>query len=51
MPKSSSTFFYADSKEHKLQLLDHMLRDSSLDQAIVFTATKRGADDLADALK
>ncbi|MFV0283551.1 MAG: DEAD/DEAH box helicase [Castellaniella sp.] len=41
---------YADDKAHKLRLLDHLLRDASLDQAIVFTATKRGADDLADLL-
>jgi superfamily II DNA/RNA helicase len=42
--------FYADSMEHKVRLLDHMLRDSSMDQAIVFTATKRGADSLAITL-
>ena len=41
---------YADSIEHKLRLLDHMLRDADMDQAIVFTATKRGADQLADTL-
>ncbi|WP_052355539.1 DEAD/DEAH box helicase [Castellaniella defragrans] len=41
---------YADDKAHKLRLLDHLLRDTTLDQAIVFTATKRGADDLADHL-
>ncbi|MBE0589940.1 MAG: DEAD/DEAH box helicase, partial [Hydrogenophaga sp.] len=41
---------YADDRAHKLRLLDHLLRDTSLDQAIVFTATKRGADDLADHL-
>ncbi|WP_322996006.1 DEAD/DEAH box helicase [Castellaniella sp.] len=41
---------YADDRAHKLRLLDHLLRDTSLDQAIVFTATKRGADDLAEHL-
>ncbi|MFA5664442.1 MAG: DEAD/DEAH box helicase [Castellaniella sp.] len=41
---------YADNPGHKRRLLDHLLRDSDLDQAIVFTATKRGADDLADHL-
>ncbi|MGB6008917.1 DEAD/DEAH box helicase [Castellaniella sp.] len=41
---------YADDRAHKLRLLDHLLRDTTLDQAIVFTATKRGADDLADHL-
>jgi superfamily II DNA/RNA helicase len=35
---------------HKQQLLDHLLRDSSLKQAIVFTATKRDADSLAERL-
>ncbi|MDN5843367.1 MAG: DEAD/DEAH box helicase [Alcaligenaceae bacterium] len=41
---------YADDNAHKLRLLDHLLRDSTLNQAIVFTATKRGADSLADHL-
>ncbi len=44
------TLLYADDGSHKLRLLDHLLRDSELDQAIVFTSTKRGADDLADYL-
>ncbi|NLC36616.1 MAG: DEAD/DEAH box helicase, partial [Alcaligenaceae bacterium] len=44
------TLLYADDSSHKLRLLDHLLRDTELDQAIVFTATKRGADDLADYL-
>jgi len=46
----SQSLLYADDKQHKLRLLDHLLRDATLDQAIVFTATKRGADDLADRL-
>src|SRR3546814_18701590 len=33
-----------------MRRLDHLLRDSNLGQAIVFTSTKRGADDLADRL-
>jgi superfamily II DNA/RNA helicase len=41
---------YADDNGHKQRLLDHLLRDADLNQAIVFTATKRGADDLADRL-
>ncbi|CAM5222346.1 Superfamily II DNA/RNA helicase OS=Castellaniella defragrans OX=75697 GN=HNR28_000115 PE=3 SV=1 [Castellaniella defragrans] len=41
---------YADDRAHKLRLLDHLLRDASMDQAIVFTATKRGADELAGLL-
>lgn len=46
----SQSVLYADDGAHKRRLLDHVLRDASLDQAIVFTATKRGADDLAEAL-
>lgn len=42
---------YADDQGHKFRLLDYLLRDSSLEQAIVFTATKRGADDLAERLE
>jgi len=46
----TQSLLYADDQRHKLRLLDHLLRDADLDQAIVFTATKRGADDLADRL-
>ncbi|MEE8394463.1 MAG: DEAD/DEAH box helicase, partial [bacterium] len=40
----------ADSPEHKHALLKHLLDDPSMTQAIVFTATKRGADRLAKRL-
>lgn len=46
----TQSLLYADDNGHKMRLLDHLLRDASLDQAIVFTSTKRGADDLADRL-
>ena len=46
----TQSLLYADDSGHKLRLLDHLLRDASMDQAIVFTATKRGADDLAEHL-
>ncbi|MEI2415852.1 DEAD/DEAH box helicase [Orrella sp. JC864] len=46
----TQALLYADDPAHKMRLLDHLLRDASLDQAIVFTSTKRGADDLADRL-
>ncbi|WP_454692278.1 DEAD/DEAH box helicase [Achromobacter aloeverae] len=46
----TQSLLYADDLDHKKQLLDHVLRDATLDQAIVFTATKRGADDLAGHL-
>ncbi|MGZ2496029.1 superfamily II DNA/RNA helicase [Ralstonia sp. 151470066-2] len=41
---------FTDDVSHKQQLLDHLLRDASLKQAIVFTATKRDADSLAERL-
>lgn len=41
---------YVDDMSHKNRLLNHVLRDEALKQAIVFTATKRDADTLADSL-
>src|SRR5512144_223702 len=41
---------YVDDMAHKSRLLDHLLRDVDLNQAVVFTATKRDADQLADSL-
>ena len=41
---------YVDDMAHKNRLLDHLLRDVDLNQALVFTATKRDADLLADEL-
>lgn len=41
---------YTDDMSHKEKLLDHLLRDTTLKQAIVFTATKRDADSLAERL-
>jgi len=41
---------FVDDLSHKNRLLDHLLRDASLDQAVVFTATKRDADTIADRL-
>ena len=35
---------FVDDLSHKNRLLDHLLRDETLDQAVVFTATKRDAD-------
>ncbi|HRE14156.1 MAG TPA: helicase-related protein, partial [Usitatibacteraceae bacterium] len=40
----------ADDMGHKNRLLDHLLRDTAVNQAIVFTATKRAADELAQDL-
>ena len=41
---------FVDDLAHKDRLLDHLLRDVSIDQALVFTATKRDADTLSDRL-
>ncbi len=41
---------YVDDMAHKNRLLDHLLRDTEVNQAIVFTATKRDADSLSDSL-
>ena len=41
---------YTDDQRHKMKLVDHYLRGADVDQAIVFTSTKRAADELADVL-
>jgi superfamily II DNA/RNA helicase len=41
---------FVDDLSHKNRLLDHLLRDDTMDQAVVFTATKRDADTIADRL-
>ncbi|MBS7404390.1 MAG: DEAD/DEAH box helicase [Oxalobacter sp.] len=41
---------FVDNTDHKNRLLDHWLKDRSLKQALVFTATKREADQVADRL-
>src|SRR5690625_7607805 len=46
----SQALLYADDATHKRNLLNHLLMDGALDQAVVFTATKRGADRLARRL-
>ncbi|MBI3236889.1 MAG: DEAD/DEAH box helicase, partial [Chlamydiales bacterium] len=39
--------YFADSFQHKLRLLEHILINAPIDQAIVFTSTKRQAGDIA----
>ncbi|MGE5129473.1 MAG: DEAD/DEAH box helicase [Sphingomonadaceae bacterium] len=41
---------FADDFAHKTRLLDALLRDVDLKQALVFTATKRSAEDLSGSL-
>jgi superfamily II DNA/RNA helicase len=45
------TLFWADNAQHKRQLLDHWLRDASIDQAIVFASTQVECDGLANDLQ
>ena len=41
---------WADDLQHKNALLDHLLTDRNVDQALVFTSTQRDADRLAERL-
>jgi superfamily II DNA/RNA helicase len=41
----------ADDFRHKRKLLEHVLSGESVEQAIIFTSTKKGADSLAEKLK
>ncbi len=43
--------FWADNAQHKRQLLDHWLRDASINQAIVFASTQIECDGLANDLQ
>ncbi|SDM48778.1 Superfamily II DNA and RNA helicase [Oryzisolibacter propanilivorax] len=43
--------YWADSAEHKRKLLDHWLRDTGIDQAIVFASTQIECDGLAGELQ
>ncbi len=42
--------YYVDDLHHKFRILDHILNDTTINQAIVFTSTKRFADSLVDEL-
>jgi superfamily II DNA/RNA helicase len=50
MPTSSSACTGPTTCAHKNALLDHILTERSVDQALVFTSTQRDADWLADRL-
>ena len=43
--------FWADNADHKRKMLDHWLRDASIDQAIVFCSTQVECDGLATDLQ
>jgi superfamily II DNA/RNA helicase len=42
--------YYADNLNHKLRLLDHLLEDETIKQAIIFTSTKFFANELENIL-
>lgn len=42
--------YYCDDIRHKHRILDYLLRDTAIDQAVIFTATKAMSEELADAL-
>ena len=46
----SQELMWADDLDHKHALLDHLLTDRDVDQAVVFTSTQIDADRLADRL-
>lgn len=41
---------FVDDLGHKHRLLDHLLRDADLTQAVIFTSTKRSAEELSEDL-
>ncbi len=43
--------YYVDHLRHKLDVLKHLLNDASINQAVIFTSTKRYADELAKELR
>jgi superfamily II DNA/RNA helicase len=42
---------YFDNPGHRMRLLDDLLRDAKLHQALVFTATKAGAEEVSESLR
>ncbi|MFN3544579.1 MAG: DEAD/DEAH box helicase [Thiobacillus sp.] len=48
--KIEQRLLYADNMDHKTRLLDALLRDVDLTQAIVFAATKKSAEEISDLL-
>ncbi len=46
----SQTLYWADNSQHRRNLLDHLLRDTAIEQAIVFASTQIECDSLAHDL-
>lgn len=47
----TQTVYWSDSIQHKTKLLEHLLQSENIFKAIIFTATKRQADQLAEDLR
>ncbi|MCG6874728.1 MAG: DEAD/DEAH box helicase [Betaproteobacteria bacterium] len=50
VPRIDERALFADDLPHKTRLLDALLRDTDIGQVLVFTATKRSAEELSGAL-
>ena len=48
--KIAQRLHFVDDIAHKNRLLEHLLSDTEIDQAIIFTATKINADNISDRL-
>jgi superfamily II DNA/RNA helicase len=48
--KIEQRLLYADNMDHKQRLLDALLRDAEMTQAIVFASTKRSTEEISDLL-
>ncbi|TCJ12827.1 DEAD/DEAH box helicase [Parasulfuritortus cantonensis] len=49
--KIEQKLHFFDDMQHKMRLLDALVRDAAIQQAVVFTATKAGAEELTDELR
>lgn len=47
----AQTLHWADDIHHKHQLLNHLLQDSTLDQALIFASTQIESEEIADRLR
>jgi superfamily II DNA/RNA helicase len=50
-PQIGQTLLFADDRSHKGRLLDAVLRDAQITQAVVFTSTKRAAEEVSETLR
>ena len=43
--------YFCDNAEHKNQILEHLVADPEMGQVIIFAATKRASEEIADSLR